>query len=135
MLNDVHTIVSVTITDWQIPIAAQGTLATLINAYFNIPTGFQGTMISTFARLNLDSVVDDVNDTTLDPWAALQAKSGSKAGPIGPFIEKELLKDTDLSLDGRKFEKDTGFVYQRERLDGVGIKEAVESYKRMNWWP
>lgn len=114
---------------------AQGTLATLINAHFNIPTGFQGTLISTFARLNLDTVVDDLNDATLDPWAELQAKSNTTPGPIGPFVEKELLKDTDLSLDGSKFEKETGFTYTRDKLDDKGLTEAVESYKRMGWWP
>lgn len=89
---------------------AQGILANLIHETFNIPTGFHGTLISAFARLNLEHVVDDVNDETLDPWAELQEKAGiSKSGPLSPFMEKELLKDTDLSLDGSFFEKETGF--------------------------
>lgn len=57
-------------------------------------------------------MVDDVNDETLDPWAELQEKAGiSKANPnpLSPFMEKEILKDTDLSLDGSLFEKETGF--------------------------
>lgn len=39
---------------------------------FSIETGFHGTLISAFARLNMDHVVDEVNDETLDPWAELQ---------------------------------------------------------------
>ena len=110
-------------------------MARLIHAHFGIPTGFQGTLISTFARLNLDHVVDDVNDETLDPWAALQSSAGITPGPISPFVEAELLKDTDLSLDGTAFERETGFVYKRERLGEKEIGEVVASFERMGWWP
>jgi len=54
--------------------------------------------------------VDDLNDETLDPWAELQQESGTKTNtPLSPFTEKELLKDTDLSLDGSALIKATGF--------------------------
>lgn len=85
-------------------------MARLIHDTFHIETGFHGTLISAFARLNLDHVVDEVNDETLDPWADLQNKAGvPQTTPLSPFMEKELLKDTDLSLDGSAFEKETGF--------------------------
>jgi hypothetical protein len=85
-------------------------MSRLIRDTFNIETGFHGTLISAFARLNLDHVVDEVNDETLDPWADLQNKAGiSQTTPLSPFMEKELLKDTDLSLNGDLFEKETGF--------------------------
>lgn len=115
---------------------SQGILANLIHETFNIPTGFHGTLISAFARLNLEHVVDDVNDETLDPWADLQEKAGiSKSGPLSPFMEKELLKDTDLSLDGSFFEKETGFEYKHPKLTKEELEKVIESYKRMNWWP
>tara|TARA_R110002003_G_scaffold126_39_gene11777 strand:- start:8643 stop:8945 length:303 start_codon:yes stop_codon:yes gene_type:complete len=79
---------------------------------FNIETGFHGTLISAFAKLHLDHVVDEVNDETLDPWAELQQEAGiSQSTPLTPFMEKELLRDADLSLDGSLFEKETGFTY------------------------
>lgn len=91
----------------------QATMASIIHDLFRIETGFQGTLINTFARLNLDYVVDDVNDETLDPWAELQIKAGIDAGsgPLTPFMEKELLKDHDLSMDGSKFVRTVGFEY------------------------
>ena len=46
-------------------LTAQGTMAALVHEIFGIPTGFQGLLISNFARLNLDHVVDDVNDEVL----------------------------------------------------------------------
>ncbi|KAL1296686.1 hypothetical protein AAFC00_000162 [Neodothiora populina] len=116
----------------------QGTIASIFADVFGIETGFQGTLINTFARLNLEHVVDDVNDETLDPWAELQEKAGIQAAgssPLTPFMEKELLRDADLSLDGTMFEKTVGFKYEHERLTKAEVESVIESYKRMNWWP
>jgi dTDP-4-dehydrorhamnose reductase len=91
---------------------AQGDQAKLMHDIFNIATGFHGTLISAYARLNIDRVVDEVNNDTLDPWADLQTKAGiSQSTPLTPFMEKELLRDMDLSLNGSLFEKETGFQY------------------------
>jgi hypothetical protein len=91
---------------------AQGTIADIIHGIFRIPTNFQGTLISQFAKLHLDSVVDDLNDEVLDPWADLQQQSETKQNtPLSPFTEKELLKDTDLSMDGSTLIKELGFQY------------------------
>ncbi|KAK5112445.1 hypothetical protein LTR62_004201 [Meristemomyces frigidus] len=91
----------------------QGQLAVIIKAIFGIETGFQNALVNTFARLNLEHVVDDVNDDTLDDWADLQEDAGIKenGGPLSPFMEKELLKDADLSIDGSRFESVVGFKY------------------------
>ncbi|KAF2464041.1 NAD dependent epimerase/dehydratase family protein-like protein [Lindgomyces ingoldianus] len=115
---------------------SQGIMAKLMHETFNIDTGFHGTLISAFARLNLDHVVDEVNDETLDPWADLQTKAGiSKSTPLSPFMEKELLKDTDLSLDGSAFERATGFQYEHPQLTKDEIEKVVASYRTMGWWP
>lgn len=89
----------------------QGTMADIIKQVFGVDTGFQNTLVNTFARLNLEHVVDDVNDETLDDWADLQEAAGikGKGGPLSPFMEKELLRDADLSLDGSRFERVIGF--------------------------
>ena len=89
----------------------QGMMAAIIRQIFGIETGFQNAIVNTFAKLNLEHVVDDVNDDTLDDWADLQEASGIKdnGGPLSPFMEKELLRDADLSLDGSRFETVLGF--------------------------
>ncbi|KAF2855526.1 NAD dependent epimerase/dehydratase family protein-like protein [Plenodomus tracheiphilus IPT5] len=110
--------------------------STIMKEIFGIETGFHGTLISAFARLNLDHVVDEVNDETLDPWAELQQQAGiSQSTPLSPFMEKELLRDVDLSMDGTAFEKETGFTYKHEKLTKEGVEEIIKSYKKMNWWP
>ncbi|KAF9735930.1 hypothetical protein PMIN06_006843 [Paraphaeosphaeria minitans] len=115
---------------------SQGVMAVLMHDTFNIGTGFHGTLISTFARMNLDHVVDEVNDETLDPWADLQTQAGiSNNTPLTPFMEKELLHNTDLSMDGSAFEQETGFTYQHEKLTKEEVETVIESYKTMGWWP
>ena len=117
-------------------VTTQGALADIIGQVFGIETGFQGQLISTFAKLNLDSVVDEVNDELLGPWADLLADAGiTRPGPLSPFMEKELLKDTDLSMDGGRLEGVVGFVYERPRISKELVEEVIESYKRMHWWP
>ncbi|KAJ0121141.1 nad dependent epimerase dehydratase [Diaporthe amygdali] len=114
----------------------QGKMAELIGAIFGIKTGFQGTLISSFAKLNMDSVVEDVNDELLGPWADLLEAAGiTRPGPLTPYMEKELLKDTDLSMDGSRLEKVLGFEYQKPKVDRELLEEVIESYKKMKWWP
>jgi len=114
----------------------QGIIAELISQIFGIKTGFQGQLISTFARLNMDSVVADVNDELLGPWADLLADNDiTKPGPLTPFMEKELLKDTDLSMDGGRLAKVVGFQYEKPAISKALLEEVIESYKRMRWWP
>lgn len=90
---------------------AQGAVAGIIKQVFGIETGFQNAFVNTYARVNLEHVVDEVNDDTLDDWADLQEAAGIKGngGPLSPFMEKELLRDADLSLDGSRFESVVGF--------------------------
>lgn len=114
----------------------QGTVADLIGQIFGIKTGFQGTLISSFAKLNMDYVVEDVNDELLGPWAELLEKAGiTRPGPLTPYMEKELLKDTDLSMDGSRLEKVVGFQHTKPKISKELLEEVIESYKRMRWWP
>lgn len=117
---------------------SQGTLASIFSALFHIPTGFQGTLISSFARFNLDHVVDDVNEEILQPWADLLKASGARdGGPLTPFMEKELLKDCDLCLDAGRAADALGWRIAdgTEVLGLERVREVLESYERMGWWP
>jgi nucleoside-diphosphate-sugar epimerase len=117
-------------------VTTQGTMANIIGEIFKIETGFQGQLISTFARMNMDSVVDDVNDELLGPWADLLEDAGiTRPGPLTPFMEKELLKDTDLSMDGSRLTTVVGFQYEKPNITKDLVEEVIESYKEMKWWP
>ena len=116
----------------------QADMAAILRRLFGIATGFQSGVVSMFAKLNLDAVVDDVNDDVLQPWADLLAERGvAPAGPISPFMERELLKDCDLSLSNGRAKRVLGWKIAegRERITDEAVQAVVESYKRMGWWP
>ncbi|KAJ5573424.1 uncharacterized protein N7459_007851 [Penicillium hispanicum] len=103
---------------------------------FNIKVTFLGSLVSQIAKMNLDDVVDDMNEVSLQTWADIVAKSKiERPGPIGPFLELDILKNQDLSIDGSLFESTTGWKPKYEHFDTNSIREMVESYKRMGWWP
>jgi len=115
---------------------SQAHLSSLISSYFTLPSTFASTLTSAFARVNLDRVVTAANDDLLDPWAELlQNANITRPGPISPFMEREMLGDRELSMDGSKFEREVGFVYQREKLGEREVAEVVDSWARMGWWP
>ncbi|KAF3934275.1 hypothetical protein ABW19_dt0202776 [Dactylella cylindrospora] len=115
---------------------SQGTLADIVEEVFKVKTSFLGTIISQFAKLNLDEAVDEANEGVLQPWAELLDKAGiHRPGPISPYIEKEALKDYDLCLDGTRFKTVTGFSYDVPAPTAANVEELVDSYKRMGWWP
>ncbi|KAI4220465.1 MAG: hypothetical protein L6R36_007611 [Xanthoria steineri] len=117
---------------------SQGTLTTIFSQLFDLKTGFQGSLISSFARFNMESVVDDVNEEILGPWADLLKENGiTDSGPLSPFMEKELLRDCDLCLDAGRARRVLGWKVEagREALTVEGVRDVLDSYRRMGWWP
>ena len=103
---------------------------------FGIKTGFHGTIVSQFAKLNLNSAVDEENDELLHPWGELLAAANiTRPGPIAPYLEQELVHDSDLSLNGDRFREVTGFKYDVPVVTEEGLREMITSYEKLGWWP
>ncbi|KAJ3383254.1 hypothetical protein HDU92_004289 [Lobulomyces angularis] len=113
----------------------QGLVNDLIQQIFGIDTGFQGTVMSTFAKLNLETVTEEVNDKHLQPWAELCKTGGVVNTPLTPYLDKELLKDNALSVDGKKIVTELGFVYQVPKMTVEKLKEVVDDFVELNLWP
>ncbi|KAI9931587.1 hypothetical protein ASPWEDRAFT_106293 [Aspergillus wentii DTO 134E9] len=111
-------------------------VAEALDAVFGLKCEFLGSLVSQFAKMNMDDVVDDMNEVSLQTWAELvEKKQIQRPGPIGPFLERDVLKDQDMSLDGTLFETTTGWKPSREGFNADSVRAMVESYKRMGWWP
>ena len=111
-------------------------VAEALSTVFGLKCTFLGSLASQFAKMNLDDVVDDMNEECLQVWAELiEQKKIERPGPISPFLERDVLKDLDMSIDGTLFETTLGWKPTRERFDAEGVRAMVESYKRMGWWP
>lgn len=115
---------------------SQEHVANALSEVFGLKVNFTGTLVSQLAKMNLDDVVDDMNEVSLQTWAELVEKAKiERPGPIGPFLERDVLKNQDMSIDGSLFEKMTGWKPKYEHFGADSIREMVESYKRMGWWP
>ncbi|CAG7985901.1 unnamed protein product [Penicillium salamii] len=111
-------------------------VANALTEVFGLKVSFIGSLASQLAKLNLDDIVDDMNEISLQTWAELVQKAGiTRPGPIGPFLERDVLKDQDMSIDGSKFECETGWKPEYPHFGTDSIREIVDSYKRMGWWP
>jgi nucleoside-diphosphate-sugar epimerase len=114
----------------------QDHVAKALTEVFGLKVTFVGSLASQLAKLNLDDVVDDMNEISLQTWAELVEKAGiTRPGPISPFLERDVLKDQDMSIDGSKFEAETGWKPKYPNFGADSIREIVDSYKRMGWWP
>ncbi|KAJ3283567.1 hypothetical protein HK104_010328 [Borealophlyctis nickersoniae] len=113
----------------------QGTINQYISKIFGIETGFQGTVISQFAKLNLESITEDVNDKHLQPWSELCKSAGLAHTPLTPYLDKELLKDNALSVDGSKIEKELGFTYNHPEVTEASLRAVVDDFVANGNWP
>ncbi|RPB27179.1 NAD dependent epimerase/dehydratase [Terfezia boudieri ATCC MYA-4762] len=114
----------------------QGILSEFMASIFQIKTGFHGTLVSQIARLNLGSAVDEENDELLQPWGDLLNQYNiTRPGPITPYLEGDTIKDCDFCLDGSRFREITKFEYSVPKVTEECLREIIDSYGRMNWWP
>ncbi|RHZ50555.1 hypothetical protein Glove_495g26 [Diversispora epigaea] len=105
-----------------------------IGSVFDIPTGFFGTITSNFAQLNLDNAVEDINEKHMRPWTVLLRKNRIKNTPLSPYLDKELLYNNALCVDGSKIEE-TGFEYEVPQVTDEKLKEMVDDFIALGLWP
>ncbi|KAJ3012262.1 UNVERIFIED_CONTAM: hypothetical protein HDU68_001301 [Siphonaria sp. JEL0065] len=113
----------------------QGSINEVIKAIFGIETGFQGTIISQFAKLNLESITEDVNEKHLEPWAQLCKAGGINSTPLTPYLDKELLRDNALNMDGTLIEKTFGFQYLVPQFTEAKVRELIADFEEIGVWP
>ncbi|KAI8614042.1 hypothetical protein BC830DRAFT_1082246 [Chytriomyces sp. MP71] len=113
----------------------QGSINEVIQSIFGIETGFQGTIISQFAKLNLESITEDVNEKHLEPWAQLCKEGGILSTPLTPYLDKELLRDNAINMDGSLIEKTFGFVYEVPKFSEAKVREMIKDFEEIGVWP
>lgn len=113
----------------------QETINVCIREIFGIKTGFQGSLVSNFAKLNMESVTEDVNDKHLQPWSELCKAGGVLNTPLTPYLDKELLKDNALSVDGSKIEQELNFTYTVPNVKTEKLREVVDDFVSNGIWP
>ena len=117
------------------PYSDQDTIAAHLREIFSIKTGYQGSVISNFAMLNLDSVTEDINDKHLQPWSELCKSKGITNTPLTPYLDKELLYNNSLSVDGTKITKSLGFTYEVPSVTKDLLLEVIKDFIEVKAFP
>ena len=103
----------------------QSKICKLISAIFKIKTGFAGTVLSQFAKMNFKSVVNDVNEMHMEPWGEIMKEHNIDRSPLSPYLERELLLKTPLAIDGSKITS-LGFKYDYPAPTEQLLRESIQ---------
>ncbi|KAF9416776.1 hypothetical protein BGZ94_010122 [Podila epigama] len=106
-----------------------------IHNIFGIETGFQGTLISNFAKMNMKGATEDINEEHLEPWSDLLKQANIRTSPLTPYLDQELLSNNALSLDGTKICTSTGFTYEHPQLTEQSLRDIIEDFQELGIWP
>ncbi|KAK8882365.1 hypothetical protein M9Y10_045007 [Tritrichomonas musculus] len=112
----------------------QEKVSSIISKIFGIKTGFAGSVVSNFAKMNFKKVVDDVNDTHMQPWGEITAENNISRTPLSPFLDPELLYKTPLSIDGNKITQ-LGFKYEVPAPTQENLTESIRYWQEIHAFP
>ncbi|GAA5982380.1 hypothetical protein JCM11641_006964 [Rhodosporidiobolus odoratus] len=115
----------------------QKDMAKIIEEVVGIKSGFHGSIISSFAKLNMKDVVEDVNDKHLEGWSALLQASNppmSTTVPISPAVPLDLLAPNPISFDNSALKQLTGWAPQH-KLSKEVVKDTIEKFRKEGLWP
>lgn len=102
---------------------------------FGIQTDFLGSVKSNLAKtLGMDAVTSQVNDKHIAPWSKMTKEKGIEVTPISPYLDKELLGNNSLSIDGSAIEK-TGFTYSVPEFTEAKLREWIDYYTALKLFP
>lgn len=113
---------------------SQGKLNKLLEKLFGIKTGFLGSTLSNLAKIKMQDVVDVANENHMNPWSEMLKAAGIKFTPLSPYLDKELLLNNPLSLDGSKIES-LGFKYDVPDVSLEKLEECIKYYQDLNIFP
>ncbi|XP_003388585.1 PREDICTED: uncharacterized protein LOC100639369 [Amphimedon queenslandica] len=114
--------------------STQGSISELVSTIFGIRYGYHGTVLSNLARLNMTDVVDGSNEKHLGPWSEACNECGIVNTPLTPYLDKELLYNKHLHINGSKLEK-TGFTFEHPKMTAEGLKQVVDDYVGSGLFP
>ncbi|XP_076672863.1 3 beta-hydroxysteroid dehydrogenase/Delta 5--_4-isomerase [Andrena cerasifolii] len=114
--------------------STQGSISAMVSELFNINHDYWGTALSTLAKTDMSSVVEEVNDKHMGPWAEACNKDGVENSPLSPYIDQELLYNKNLHLLPGKL-LSTGFTYLYPKLTKDTLKEVLDDYVSMKIFP
>jgi len=102
--------------------------------FFKVKTDFFGSVLSNLAKVALSSVADDANHEHVPQWQALCQEFKIQNTPLSPYIDKELLYNNSLCLDGGKIIKESSFK-EYISISQDQIRAQIDFFIKQNLFP
>jgi hypothetical protein len=83
----------------------------------------------------MKAAIEEINEIHLEPWSDLLKASNIKSSPLTPYLDKELLYNNAVSLDGTKICTATGFKYDRPKMTTESLQEIISDFQELGIWP
>ena len=112
----------------------QGKTNKILEQIFEIKTGFTNVIENTYARANLKHVTEISNDKHLQPWSDLCKEQKIMNSPLTPYLDKEVLANNSLSVDGSKLEN-AGFTYEIPVMEISHVREIIDRWIEQGIFP
>ncbi|PWN36700.1 uncharacterized protein FA14DRAFT_117274 [Meira miltonrushii] len=113
----------------------QGKILDVIGKVFDIQTGFTNAAINAWAKLNLNSVVDEANEKHTEAVAEIYPNQDPpiRYTPHTCYLGTQDLAQKAEALDPTKAEKILGWK-AKEKFDEDTVKEVIQSFKDAGAW-
>ncbi len=76
----------------------------------------------------MSGATEESNDKHMAPWSEACQRDGIVNTPLSPYVDKELLYNKHLCVDGSKIEA-TGFSYQEPRITIELLREVSQLFR------
>jgi len=112
----------------------QGTVNGFLGELFGIDIDFYSGIVSNLAQLKLDHVAEEANDKHVPGWTKICQAHKILNTPLSPYIDKELLKNNPLWVDGSAITK-AGFAYKQGAISKASLKVIIEAFITQGIFP
>eukprot|EP01087_Luapelamoeba_hula_P014150 TRINITY_DN409_c0_g1_i1.p1 TRINITY_DN409_c0_g1~~TRINITY_DN409_c0_g1_i1.p1 ORF type:complete len:367 (+),score=67.06 TRINITY_DN409_c0_g1_i1:277-1377(+) len=113
----------------------QGKINKCLEDLLGIKTKFYGKIVSsTASAIGMDEITSRVNDKHVAPWSKMTKEKGIDITPLSPYLDKELLGNTNLSVDGSGIEA-LGFRYEVPELTTERLREWAQYFTQTKLFP
>ena len=113
---------------------SQGSFNKVLESIFRFKTNFSGVFMSNAAQLKLDEICEEANQGHLETWMEMCNATGVLNTPLGPAVDKELLGNHPLCIDGTKI-KMLGFECSCPQPNGELLQDSIEYWASQGKFP
>ncbi|XP_054162477.1 uncharacterized protein LOC128960428 [Oppia nitens] len=114
----------------------QGIIDQILSDIFSIQFDYWGNNMSKviLKTKGLDELIEEINDKHMKSWCDLCVNHKILNTPINPYLYKEMLQNTNLSLNGQKI-LSLGFSYKKPIITKELILEIITDQIKLGLFP